>query len=193
MVAGGGEAGGGEDVFELAGADDGVDLGDVFLDFVAVAFDEAAGDDDLPSAAFGLVRDHLEDGVYGLLLGGVDKGAGVDDDDLGVGGVGGELGAVVVEQAHHDLGVDEVFGAAERDEADLGAGDGGGGVRGLEVERGWGGHSLLVYQGLGAGPGLGWRYGLASWPGISPGYGVLWRARRPGRGELRRRGQGRGG
>jgi hypothetical protein len=26
-----------------------------------------------------------------------------------------------VEQAHHDLGVDEVFGAAERDEAYLGA------------------------------------------------------------------------
>jgi hypothetical protein len=26
----------------------------------------------------------------------------------------------VVEQTHHDLGVDEVFGAAERDEADFG-------------------------------------------------------------------------
>ena len=33
----------------------------------------------------------------------------------------GELGAAAVEQAHHDLGVDEVLGAAERDEADLGA------------------------------------------------------------------------
>jgi hypothetical protein len=39
--------------------------------------------------------------------------------------LGGELGAVVVEEAHHDLGVDEVFGAAERDEAYLGTGLGG--------------------------------------------------------------------
>ena len=45
-VAGGGEAGGGEDGLELAGADDGVDLGDVLLDLVAVAFDQAAGDDE---------------------------------------------------------------------------------------------------------------------------------------------------
>ena len=65
--------------------------------------------------------DHLEDGVDGLLLGGVDEGAGVDDDDLGVFGSGGEFGSVVVEEAHHDLGVDEVFGAAEGDEAYLGA------------------------------------------------------------------------
>ncbi len=144
-MAGGGEAGGGQDAFELAGADDGVDLGDVFADLVAVALDEAAGDDDaLGFAAVGLlVLDHLEDGVDGLLLGGVDEGAGVDDDDLGVGGVGGELCAVVVEEAHHDLGVDEVFGAAEGDEADLGAGAGGGWL----VEDGGGSHSLLVYQG----------------------------------------------
>jgi hypothetical protein len=39
------------------------------------------------------VLDHLEDGVDGLLLGGVDEAAGVDDEDLGVFGVRGELGA----------------------------------------------------------------------------------------------------
>ena len=61
--------------------------------------------------------DHLEDGVDGLLLGGVDEGAGVDDEDFGVFGVGGEARAGAVEQAHHDLGVDEVFGAAERNKA----------------------------------------------------------------------------
>ena len=54
-----------------------------------------------------------------LLLGGVDEGAGVDDQDVGVGGVGCNLGAGEVEQAHHDFRVDEVFGAAEGDEADL--------------------------------------------------------------------------
>ena len=123
-VASGGQAGGGEDGFEFAGADYCVNFGDVLLDLVAVALDEAAGDDDALglSAVLLLVLDHLEDGVDGLLLGGVDEAAGVDDDDLGVFGAGGELGPVVVEQAHHDLGVDEVFGAAEGDESYFGAG-----------------------------------------------------------------------
>ena len=113
-------------VVEFAGADDCVYFGNVLLDLVAVALDEAAGYDDALgfSAVLLLVLDHLEDGVDGLLLGGVDEAAGVDDDDLGVFGAGGELGSVVVEEAHHDLGVDEVFGAAERDEAYFGAGVG---------------------------------------------------------------------
>jgi hypothetical protein len=88
-----GEAGGFEDGFELAGADYGVDFGDVLLDLVAVALDEAAGDDEaLGFAAVGdLVLHHLEDGVDGLLLGGVDEAAGVDDEDFGVFGARGEL------------------------------------------------------------------------------------------------------
>ncbi len=40
------EAGGGEDGFEFAGAYYGVHFGDGFLDFVAVALDEAAGYDE---------------------------------------------------------------------------------------------------------------------------------------------------
>ena len=113
------EAGGFEDGFEFAGAYDGVDFGDVGADLVAVTLDQAAGyDEALGAAAVGdLVLDHLEDGVDGFLLGGVDEGAGVDDEDVGVFGAGGELGAAAMEQAHHDLGVDEVLGAAERDEA----------------------------------------------------------------------------
>ena len=141
-----GEAGGGEDRLKLAGADDRVDLGDAGADLVTIALDEAAGDDEaLRAAAVGdLVLHHLEDGVHGLLLGGIDEGAGVDDDDVGVGGGLGQRGAVVVDQAHHDLGVDEVLGAAEGDEADLGGGGrrrGGGGVL---IDGGGRGHSLLV-------------------------------------------------
>ena len=56
--------------------------------------------------------DHFEDGVDGLLLGGIDEGAGVDDEDIGLVDMGGEARAGAIEQAHHDLGVDEVFGAA---------------------------------------------------------------------------------
>ena len=119
LISGGGEAGGGEDGFELAGADDGVDFGDVFTDLVAVPLDEAAGDDEFLGAATvgDLVLDHLEDGVDGLLLGGVDEGAGVHDEDVGVFGGRGELGTVVMQEAHHDFGVDEVFGTAKGDEA----------------------------------------------------------------------------
>ena len=113
----GGDACGFEDGFELAGADDGVDFRDVFLDFVAIALDEAAGDDELARAACGFVASHFEDGVDRLLLGGVDEGAGVDDEDFGFFRAGGETGAGAVEQAHHDLGIDEVFGAAEGDKS----------------------------------------------------------------------------
>jgi hypothetical protein len=51
-----------------------------------------------------------------------------------------------MEQAHHDLGVNEVFGAAEGDEANLGSclGLGFGYTCGLGL--GGGSHSLLVYQ-----------------------------------------------
>ncbi len=111
------DASGFEDGFELAGAEDGVDFRDVFADLVAVTLDETAGDDELAGAAGGFVAGHFEDGRDRLLLGGVDEGTGVDDEDFGVLGAGGEARAGAVEEAHHDLGVDEVFGAAERDEA----------------------------------------------------------------------------
>jgi hypothetical protein len=58
------------------------------------------------------VAGHFEDGIYGFLLGGVDEGAGINDEDFGFFGMGGETGAGAVEQAHHDLGVYEVFGTA---------------------------------------------------------------------------------
>ena len=120
-----GEAGGFEDCLQLAGADDRVDLGDVAANLVAVALDQASGDDEALgfAAIFALVPGHLEDGVDGLLLGGVDEAAGVDDEDLGVLGAGSELAAGAVKQAHHDFGVDQVLGAAEGDEADLWAGE----------------------------------------------------------------------
>jgi hypothetical protein len=141
------EACSGEDGFEFAGADDCVYFGDVLSNFVAVALDEATGYDYALgfAAVLLLVLDHLEDGVDGLLLGGVDEAAGVDDDDLGVFGAGGEFGSVVVEEAHHDLGVDEVFGAAEGDEAYFGAYQCGG-FDYFSFGCCRRSHSLLVYQ-----------------------------------------------
>ena len=92
-----------QDRFQFAGSDHGVDFRDVSADFVAVALDEAARDDELLGAAMGFVAGHFENGVDRLLPGGVDKGAGVDDEDLGIFGAAGQAGAGAVEQAHHDL------------------------------------------------------------------------------------------
>ena len=101
-----------EDRLQLSGADYCIDLWDAFLNLVAVALDQASGDDQLFRFAGRFVARHFEDGVDGLLLGGVDKAAGVDDQDFGVFWTRGEARAGAVEQAHHHLGVDEVFGAA---------------------------------------------------------------------------------
>ena len=120
-----GEAGGFEYRLELAGADYGVDFRDALADLVAVALDEAAGDDEFSCRAGGLVAGHFEDGVDRLLLGRVDKAARVDDEDLGLFGMGGEPRAGSVEHAHHHLGVDEVFGAAQRNKAHGGRRGGG--------------------------------------------------------------------
>jgi len=109
---GAGDAGGFEDGLEFASPDDSVDLGNAFADLVAVPFDEAAGNDELLRVALGFEAGHLEDGVDGFLLGGVDERAGVDDDNFGVFGLGGQARAAAIEEAHHDLGVDQVFGAA---------------------------------------------------------------------------------
>ena len=56
---------------------------------------------------------HFEDCVDGLLLGWIDEAAGVDHQDFGVLRIVRELVAAFHKLAHHDLGVDEVFGTAE--------------------------------------------------------------------------------
>ncbi len=119
MRASGRNTGCGEDLFQLAGAHNGVDFRNVFANLVAEALDEASGDDEFLRLASGLVRGHLEDGIDRFLLGAFDERAGVDDDHVGVFGAAGEFGAGAGEQAHHDFAVDEVFGAAQADEAHL--------------------------------------------------------------------------
>jgi len=51
---------------------------------------------------------------------GVDKGAGVYDEDIGFGRVGGEIHPGRAEVAEHDFRVDKIFGATQRDETDFG-------------------------------------------------------------------------
>ena len=106
------------DLRDLVDAHEGVHFGEEFRQFVAEALGETAGDDDGLAALLGVAQfDGFEDGIDALFLGGVDEGAGVDDDGVGVGGVVGDLDAVAQEGAEHDLGIDEIFCAAERDHA----------------------------------------------------------------------------
>ena len=77
---------------------------------------EAACDDQAAAAAALLVLGHVEDGRDRLLLGRLDEGAGVDDQDIGLGRIGRELDAVLLEDAEHDLCVNEILGTAKTDE-----------------------------------------------------------------------------
>ncbi len=101
-----------ENRFELAGADDCINLGNVLADLISVALHQASGDDQLSCRAGSLEASHLENRIHRLLLGRVDKTAGVYDQDFSLFRMGGQSRAGAIEQAHHHLGVDEVFGAA---------------------------------------------------------------------------------
>ena len=106
-----------KDGLELAGADHGIDFGDALLNLVAVALDEAAGDNELFGRARGFVAGHFKDGIDGFLLGGVNEAAGVDDEDFGIFRTGGQTRAGAIKKAHHNLGVHEVFGTAQGNKA----------------------------------------------------------------------------
>src|SRR5215471_4997330 len=56
---------------------------------------------------------HLEDSIHGLPLRGLDKTAGVDDQNLGLIGTRRELVAFARQNAHHHLTVHEVFGTSQ--------------------------------------------------------------------------------
>ena len=108
-----------DDAFDFAGADDRVYFGNLLENLVAVAFHQAAGDDEFFGGAEFFVLGHFEDGVDGFFLGGFDEAAGVDDQDFGVVGARRQFVAFARENAHHDLAVDEVLGASEGDKTDF--------------------------------------------------------------------------
>ncbi len=76
---------------------------------------EAAGDDH-PA----VLADRLADRLEALLLGAVEKAAGVDQHDVGAGIVARERVALRAQRRHDAFGVDERLRAAEADEADFG-------------------------------------------------------------------------
>ena len=108
-----------DESFDFAGAVDRVDLGNFFLQLVAIALGHAAGDDELAAGGLLLELGHLEDRVDGFLLGAIDERAGVHHQHVGLRRVGGDLVPILLGHAEHDLGIDEILGAPQGDKPDL--------------------------------------------------------------------------
>ena len=104
---------------DLVNAHERVHFGQELGQFVAETLRQTAGNNQALAA---IVRfadfGGFEDGVHAFLLRGVNEGAGVDDDGVGLRGVVGDFHAAFQERAEHDFGVHEIFGAAERNQAD---------------------------------------------------------------------------
>ena len=104
---------------EVGESEEQVDFGDLLLELLLVALDQAADRNDGLHAADPLELRRFQDGLDGFPLCRVDEPARVDEDHVGVGEVGRHDRAVADELAHEPLGVDGRLIAAERDDAQL--------------------------------------------------------------------------
>ena len=112
-----------DDLLILRGAGDREHLREARADHLGLLA-HAAGDDH-PA----VLGDRLADRAQALLLGGIEKAAGVDQHDVGAGIIGRHLIAVGAQLGQDAFAVDQRLRAAERDHADLG--------RGGEFEKPW--------------------------------------------------------
>jgi hypothetical protein len=108
------------DVGVVVEAQDGVGFGEGFGELFAVPLGEAADCDDGLGAAGVLVVGGREQGVDGILLGGLDEATGVDHHGVCLGGVLDQPEPTGFEPAGQFLGVDIVAGTAQRDQGDGG-------------------------------------------------------------------------
>ena len=108
-----------DDALELVGADQGIHLGHLLADIPAIALHQASGHDQPLGAPDLLILGHLQDGIHGLLLGGVDEAARVHHQHVGLVRVRSQLVTLGHELAHHHFAIHEVFGAPQADESDF--------------------------------------------------------------------------
>ncbi len=106
------------DVRVVVEAEHAVGLRQRVRQLLAVALGHAAHRHDGLGSAVPLEVIGLQEGVDGVLLGGVDEATGVDDGDVRVGGVLHEVPAVRLQAACELLRVHLVTGAAKSDECD---------------------------------------------------------------------------
>ena len=108
---------GGDNLVQLARAKHGVDLRKLVEEILAIAFDEAAGDDQPLQPRPLLQLSHLENRLDRLLLRRLDEAAGVDDHHIGLFPLGRQLVAPLLQLTHHHFTVDKILRTAEADEA----------------------------------------------------------------------------
>ena len=84
-----------------------------------VALRQTTADDQQLAAPVGFMVGHLQDGIDRFFLGVVDECAGVDDNNVGLTFVGDDRITILRQMSEHDLGVDEIFRAAEADQTDI--------------------------------------------------------------------------
>ena len=101
------------DLAVAAGTHDAVYLRQLRQNLLLVALGEAAGDQNFPHLPLRLQLRRGEDGVDGLLLGAVDKAAGVDDHHVGAGRLLLQGMPRVAAQRHHLLGIHQILGTAK--------------------------------------------------------------------------------
>ena len=109
----------GDQMMKIREAQEEIDFGHLFLQFFLITLHETADRHDRLDPAGPLELCRFEDRVDRFALRRVDESAGVDEDDVGVGKVVGERGAVAHQVAHQPLGVDGGLVAAEGDDAEF--------------------------------------------------------------------------
>lgn len=107
------------DVVQTADAEHRVHLGEFGEDFLAVAFRQASGNDDRLQVSVLFEPCDVENVVYGFFFRAFDEGAGIDDDDIRFGVLGGDFVSRLDDLVKHDLGIQLVLGATEGNKTDF--------------------------------------------------------------------------
>ncbi len=90
-----------QDRLQFAGAYHGIHFRDIPANLVAVALHQASGDDQLGCPPPGFVARHLQNRVNRLLLGGINKTARVDNQDLRLFRTRSQARTGAIQQPHH--------------------------------------------------------------------------------------------
>jgi len=103
---------------EVSCSNEKVDFGQFFFEDLPVPLGKASRDNKEATSALLLIMGELKDRLDRLLRRILDKGAGVNDEDLGGRRIRGERVFLSGEETEDHFGVDEVFGTSEADKTD---------------------------------------------------------------------------
>ena len=115
------QAGGFEYLTQFVGTKNKIDFGNLLEKLISIALSETTRNDQLPATALLLQFCHLQDCIDRLLLGTVDKAAGVDDDHVGRLPTGRDLIPMLRQGSKHHFAVDQVLRTAQADKSNLGS------------------------------------------------------------------------